>query len=123
MKFCNRCKRVVSEDCKFCPNCGAMINKSSCDNKGDAKKASGLDINKENKPIKNYTGAKVFMVLSCVLTIFYYCIPLIWVLPMTIVAFVKIRKRKKMSGFFKFATFILISPIVGIMLSRYNPDN
>ncbi|MBE5826808.1 MAG: zinc ribbon domain-containing protein [Butyrivibrio sp.] len=62
------------------------------------------------------TAIKVFMVIGCVLSINFLCIPLIWKIPMTIHAFKKLNNDEAMGTGFKVCSLLFCNMIAGIMM-------
>jgi len=78
--------------------------------------------NKQNEETteKNYFGLLFFIIISCVLNGVLHPITLCWCIPMSLYVFVKVVNKKRIGGFGKCLSWVLISPIVGIFLSSYN---
>ena len=62
------------------------------------------------------TAIKVFLIIGCVLSINFFCIPLIWKIPMTIHAFKKLNNNEAMGTGFKVCTLLFVNLIAGIMM-------
>ena len=75
--------------------------------------ASYVDI-QENKGL--ITAIKIFMIISCVASVSAYCIPLIWMLPMTIIAFKKFKDGKPLGTAFKVLTLLFVNVIAGVLM-------
>ncbi|MBP3196775.1 MAG: zinc-ribbon domain-containing protein [Butyrivibrio sp.] len=69
------------------------------------------------------TAIKVFLVLSCVSSIWFVFIPLCWMLPMTIVAFKKMNNNQPLGLGFKICTLIFVNMIAGILMLCMNDEN
>ena len=68
----------------------------------------------ENKGL--ITAIKIFMIISCIASVSAYCIPLIWMLPMTIIAFKRFKEGKPLGTAFKVLTLLFVSLIAGICM-------
>ena len=88
------------------------------DNKNESSEQMEAS-NKDESQKNSYVGLNVFIVISCVLNCFNP-ICLCWCIPMSIYVLYKVAKRERINGFVKFLSWILISPMVGIMLLNYN---
>ena len=62
------------------------------------------------------TAIKVFMILGCVASLSFFCIPLIWRIPMTIHAFKKINNNEAMGTGFKVCTLLFTNLVAGILM-------
>ncbi len=72
MKQCASCGRDMPDDAIQCICCGY-----------------------KEKPPKTYLGIRIFMIIGCIASIRYYCIPLLWAIPMTITVFNRIKEKRK----------------------------
>lgn len=68
----------------------------------------------ENKGL--ITAIKIFMIISCVASVSAYCIPLIWMLPMTIIAFKRFKEGKPLGTAFKVLTLLFVNVIAGVCM-------
>lgn len=68
----------------------------------------------ENKGL--ITAIKIFMIISCIASVSAYCIPLIWMLPMTIIAFKRFKEGKPLGTAFKVLTILFVNVIAGICM-------
>lgn len=76
--------------------------------------------NKEDPPVKEYSALQIVLIISWIFSACLTPITLIWTIPMSIYVFIQVSSRKKIGGFVKFLSWILISPLVGILLCGYN---
>ena len=103
MKFCQHCGKEVNEEAVVCVNCGCAIKPHT---ELNAEKGS---------PLK--TAIKVFLIISTVLgSIYFFCIPLAWCLPMTLNYFNKEKRGESVSIGFKICTLLFVSLIAGILM-------
>ena len=135
MSLCSKCGKEISEDLSSCPYCGEIyVLKSSEENNDEIEKLhtdeQSQDGQQENLPetknensVNNYIAIKCFIVLSCILNAILTPITLIWCVPMGIYIFSKVMSKKKIGGVAKFFSYVLISPIVGILLGFYKEQN
>lgn len=101
MSFCQHCGKEIEDGAIACPQCGFAINNPK----------------KEVKIIKSYTAIKVFMLLGCIFNaLLYYLIPLCWCIPMTVIAFKKLKKGEKIGTGFKVCSLLFVNTIAGILL-------
>ncbi len=68
------------------------------------------------------TAIKIFLVLSCIFSVGALCIPLIWRLPMTIVAFKKMDAGEPLGLAFKICSLLFVGFIPGILMLALNDD-
>ncbi len=67
------------------------------------------------------TGIKVFMILSCVFSVFII-VPLFWMIPMTIVSWKKMDQMQPLGLAFKICTLLFVGIIPGILMLALNDD-
>lgn len=101
--FCTNCGKEINEHAVICPNCGVPTS-----NYEKYKKS-------ESKGVLQ-TVIKVFMIITCVCSIFAFLIPLAWCLPMTISYCNKIEKGEEISTNFKVCTLLFVNVISGILM-------
>ena len=66
---------------------------------------------------KNYaTAIKVMLILACIAGATYYLVPLLWCVPMTIVAWKKLDREEPLGTAFKVCTCIFVSRIAGFLM-------
>lgn len=106
MKFCFKCGKELNDASIICPNCG-----SSTDYKQNEAIANSYS---QSDNLKK--AAKVFMIIGCIFSAFFYCIPLIWTIPMTVEYIKKINNSEYISTTFKIFSLIFVSPIAGILM-------
>lgn len=68
------------------------------------------------------TAIKIFLVLSCIFSVGALCIPLIWRLPMTIIAFKKMDAGDPLGLAFKICSLLFVGFIPGILMLALNDD-
>lgn len=68
----------------------------------------------ENKGL--ITAIKIFMIISCIASVSAYCIPLIWMLPMTIITFKRFKEGKPLGTAFKVLTLLFVNVIAGVCM-------
>lgn len=104
MVYCSHCGAAVEDGAVVCTACGFEIKKQS-------KKSQGLK-----------TAIKVLMVLGTIV-MGLYIVPLLWAVPMTIVAFKKIDKGESFSTAFKVCTLLFVNTIAGILMLCDDENN
>ena len=62
------------------------------------------------------TAVKVMMVIGCVIGATYYLIPLLWCVPMTVVAWKKLDRGEPLGTAFKVCTCIFVSRLAGFFM-------
>ena len=67
------------------------------------------------------TGIKVFMILSCIFSAFLV-LPLLWMIPMTVISWKKMDQRQPLGLVFKICTLLFVGIIPGIMMLALNDD-
>lgn len=100
MKYCQKCGNQLDDEAYVCPQCGCLTGYVP-------QQSSTTDLK---------TITKVFMVIGCVLSAFYFLIPLCWTLPMTIVYFNKVKEHQPIGTGFKVCTLLFVSLIAGILM-------
>ena len=68
------------------------------------------------------TAIKVFMILSCVFSSFFLFIPLLWTVPMTVIAIKKLENRQPLGVAFKICTLLFVGIIPGILMLVLNDE-
>ncbi len=101
--YCTNCGSEINEQAVICPNCGVLTSNY---------KTLSKKVDKEGI----HTIIKVFLIISCVCSIFSFLIPLAWCLPMTISYCKKIEKGERVGIGFKVCTLIFVSLISGILM-------
>ena len=72
---------------------------------------------KDRAQNKSYaTAIKVMLVVACIAGATYYLIPLLWCVPMTIVAWKKLDREEPLGTAFKVCTCIFVSRIAGFLM-------
>ena len=118
MKYCTKCGAQVEDDALFCPKCGhKFVAEAQAEVVGEPKKsgepASNSKIKRRDDTV--IMIAFVFCILSCV-TIGWCLIPLIWMIPMTVSLYNKMKFKEPIGIAFKVLTLLFVSLIGGILL-------
>ena len=108
MKYCRNCGKEIPEDVLFCPNCGYATGDYSEQKQGENIAA----------PQKSEfrTVTKVFMILGCVFTAFFYLIPLCWTIPMTVSYCRRSAQGIPIGMGFKICSLLFVSLVAGILM-------
>ena len=98
-----------------------MTNCSKCGSQIDAKEGicpiCGNETEKKTKEISTLkTVAKIFMIIGCVVSGFYFLIPLIWTIPMTMKYCNSIKNNQPISTGFKICTLLFVNLVAGILM-------
>ena len=101
MKYCSNCGNQLDDNAYVCPKCGCL---------------AGYTPQQQSNSTTMKTVTKIFMVLGCVLSAFYFLIPLCWTIPMTITYFSKVDKNEPIGVGFKVCTLLFVSLIAGILM-------
>ncbi len=105
MKYCSKCGEQLDDSARYCPRCGSS-----------QEEVIQTTPNQTSKTSDTKTIAKIFMIVGCVLSAFYFLIPLCWTIPMTIYYFQSINEKKPVSIVFKVCTLLFVSLIAGILM-------
>lgn len=81
---------------------------------------NGYQVQDNQSGIK--TAIKVFMIIACVASCTMFFIPLIWILPMTIIAFKKMDNNQPLGIAFKICTILFVNIIAGILMLVLKDD-
>ena len=143
MIYCVKCGREVEDDFLFCPYCGLSIEKENLSEEKDETEESfvqpenfcavddlcsqeeitieeqSVEEEKEQEAEKSYIGTMLFVIISVIANAFLKPITLIWCVPMSIYILMRIGSNMKIGGWSKFFSWLLISPIVGMLLINY----
>lgn len=139
MKFCAKCGQQLLDEDLFCPKCGTKAEANI--NFNTTTYASTSYNSQTNSQSRNslQLAAMIFMIISCawcviafifnsitnpnnftpgysVLFAMSYLVPLLWVLPMTIVYISKTKKKEKVSTAFKICSLLFASLVAGILM-------
>lgn len=101
MKYCRNCGTQVDDNAVICIHCGCAIET----NKTKNETSSTLK-----------TVAKVFMLLGCIVSAFFWLIPLCWTIPMTIKYWRDVEYNYPTSTAFKICSLLFVSFIAGILM-------
>ena len=134
MKTCTKCGAQVEENVAFCPNCGSDMNAEAAQTTQTVETANGNFSGSEpvyqgdvvngqipvyQNPYENngtITAIKVFMIIACVASVSMYCIPLLWIGPMTYFFFKKVKNGEPIGTGFKVCTLLFVNIIAGILM-------
>ena len=108
MKYCTHCGTEINDEAVVCPNCGCPTDLYN------ANSGSNINTNSNNSGLA--TTAKVFMVIGCVISAFYWIIPLAWTIPMTVIYFKKIKNGEQISTAFKVCSLLFVNKVAGILM-------
>jgi uncharacterized membrane protein YvbJ len=108
MKYCTHCGTELNDEAVVCPSCGCPTDLYN------ANSGSNINTNSNNSGLA--TTAKVFMVIGCVISAFYWIIPLAWTIPMTVIYFKKIKNGEQISTAFKVCSLLFVSLVAGILM-------
>ena len=125
MKYCTKCGSEIADEAVICPKCGCAV-----DNVKTTASGSGIK-----------TATKVFLILSCVssciMTLIYFIcamvalangsgglfftylflsLPALWIIPMTVNYFSKVKKGEAVGVGFKVCTLIFVNIVAGILM-------
>lgn len=103
MKYCTHCGAEMINEAVICTNCGCAA--------ADLYKTENSETSSTLK-----TVAKVFMIIGCVLSGFYFLIPLCWTIPMTVKYCRAVDAHKPVDTGFKVCTLIFVSLVAGIIM-------
>ena len=101
--YCVHCGNEINDKAVICPKCGVPTS-----NYNSAEKSG------EKKGIQ--TAIKIFLIISCVFSIWALFIPLAWCLPMTIYYCNKVGKGEKVGTAFKVCSLLFVNVIAGILM-------
>jgi uncharacterized membrane protein YvbJ len=110
MSYCPKCGAKMEDNATICPSCGYNLREEP---NVEAVKSNG------NESLQ--LVAKVFMIISTVLT-GIYIIPLLWTIPMTVHYFTSCKEKRPVGIGFKVCTLIFVSLIAGILMLVDNQD-
>ena len=138
MTYCHHCGKSVSNGDKFCPHCGALLQRAEYgdddsryeERKGQYEEAEVVDSGKKessgkwlNSEAKSSLDLviKVFMLIVTIVTGFAI-IPLIWTVPMTMHAFRQADQKQPYGIAFSVCTIIFVSRVAGICMLVRDAD-
>lgn len=101
--FCTRCGAEIHEEAVICINCGCPVAKNTATNL-PTETDNVLEI-----------IIKVFLVLGC-LSLGWLLIPLIWCIPLTVIVFNRLGKKKKIGVGIKICVLLFVNLVAGICL-------
>ncbi len=139
MKFCAKCGQQLLDEDTFCSKCGSKQEANI--NFNTTTYASTSYNSQSNCESRNnlQLAAMIFMIISCAWCVISFImnsitnpnnfapgyavlfamsslVPLLWILPMTIVYISKTKKKEKLSTAFKVCTLIFASVVAGILM-------
>ena len=101
--FCTNCGNELNDQAVICPNCGIPTANYKGYSKGGCAN-------------KNYNLIKIFLIISCICSIFSFLIPLAWCLPLTISYCRKVERGEEITVGFKVCILIFVSLISGVLM-------
>lgn len=107
--YCVKCGAKINDEAMFCSECGAPTT----NNQPKAEPVTTAPTAKKDDTLQ--IVAKVFMIISCVVTGFYL-IPLAWTIPMTIHYCNKIKNNEPVGTGFKICTLLFVNTVAGILM-------
>jgi hypothetical protein len=142
MKYCEKCGAEMDDNAEFCPKCGAKVGGSDHPVDHECGCCNGeCECHHYNKTLR--IVASIFMLITVLGCLFFfliaiiafgdpkygadaeklskaaaiiYLIPLLWQVPMTIVAFKSVKDGRHLGIAYKVCTLIFVSVIGGILL-------
>lgn len=139
MKFCAKCGQQLLDEDTFCSKCGTKQEDNI--NFNTTTYASTSYNSQSNSESRNnlQLAAMIFMIISCAYCVLSFImnaitnpnnfapgyailfamsslVPLLWILPMTIVYISKTKKKEKVSTSFKVCSLIFASVVAGILM-------
>ncbi len=139
MKFCAKCGQQLLDEDTFCSKCGAKqeanINFNTTSYASTSYNSQSSSESRNNLQL----AAMIFMIISCASCVLSFImnaitnpnnfapgyavlfamsslVPLLWILPMTIVYITKTKKKEKVSTSFKVCSLIFASLFAGILM-------
>ena len=109
MSYCQNCGTEIPEGAPVCPNCGCAAG----DFPGQ-KQGKTIAAPQEKNGLR--TAAKVFMILGCVFTAFYFLIPLCWTVPMTVSYCRRSAQGIPIGTGFKVCSLLFVNLVAGILM-------
>ncbi len=107
MKYCKKCGAQIEDESVVCVHCGCAV-----------------DVPANNaQPSTVQTVAKVFMILGCIVSAFYFLIPLCWTIPMTVKYCRSIEQNQPVSTAFKICSLLFVNLVAGILMLCDNGES
>ncbi len=104
--FCTSCGNEINDNAVICPKCGVPTNNYIA-NRNQSNGESNGNLT---------TIIKVFLIISCVFSIFSFLLPLAWCLPMTM-RYCRAKENGEEIGMgFKVCTLLFVNAIAGILM-------
>ena len=104
MKYCTICGAEIADEAVVCVHCGCAVQPLN----------TNVSTNTETSALK--IVAKVFMIIGCVASAFFFLFPLAWTIPMTVSYCRSIENRQPVSVGFKVCTLIFVNAVAGILM-------
>ena len=106
MKYCQHCGTELYDAAVICKNCGCAVENITIQN--TAAQSSNSDTLK--------TVAKIFMLIGCITSAFYFLFPLCWTIPMTVHYWKSVDSKQPVDTTFKVCSLIFVNLIAGIIM-------
>ncbi len=103
--YCKKCGHQMLDEAVICPACGAPTDNYGASSK-QQRASSG----------ERYKVAKIFMLLGCIFSGFFYLIPLAWTIPMTVHLFRAANRGEEVGMGFKVCSLLFVNTVSGILL-------
>lgn len=100
MKYCTHCGAEIDDKAVLCTKCGCAVGEIKSDTESSTLK----------------TVSKIFMIIGCVLSAFYFLIPLCWTIPMTIYYCRALKEKRPVGTAFKVCSLLFVSLVSGIIM-------
>lgn len=108
MKYCSKCGKQLLDEAVICTGCGCAVSNP---NPPTSEAQDDLSI-----------IIKIFMIIGCVVGGLSCLFPLVWMIPMTISLFEKLKRREKIGTGFKVCVLLFVNLIAGILLLCRSDD-
>ena len=107
MKYCQHCGAQIADEAAFCVNCGNAVGTQQAQQTQQA-------VQSESSTLR--TVAKIFMVLGCISTAWFFLIPLCWTVPMTVHYWRAVADNRPVGTGFKVCSLLFVNLIAGILM-------
>ena len=115
MKYCTKCGTQAEDDALFCSKCGHKFAKEGEQTVVTPEPAAQATTTPKKRDESLLNVAFIFCVIACVFWGFGL-IPLIWMVPLTVMLYNKIKNKEPIDIAFKVVVLIFVSLIGGILL-------
>lgn len=105
-RFCPYCGQEVNVGDEWCGNCFGALNAPSHTPTAQAPP----------RPKSDYIAVRVFMIIGCIAGAFFYLVPLVWNIPLTVHVFKRLNKGAPISTGIKICVLLFCNLIAGILL-------